>query len=633
MGNLEDAFAALLNAKIEVPDDGLIAVAAPVKRPPGRPRQNAERVTTSIERSRKHKAKVKQERHTDIAVLDFETEPFDRSKPKKKIEPFTACLYRRNADPVVIWENHFPTFVKKVVAAILALPRKFTVYAHNGGRFDYMFLIHAMRGPVSFKGRGIMQAAIGPHILRDSFHLIPERLAAYQKEAFDYSKMKRAKRGKFKDEIVRYMISDCAYLLDLVEKFIEGFGLKMSIGQAAMCEIKKHYDVKKFSDGWDLYVRDFFFGGRVECVAGRGVFKGEWKLVDVNSMYPFVMASRQHPTGGFEDYKLRRGPPSNDTVFIDLTCDNRGALVGRNDNNETTANLGRARFKTTIWEYETALKWGLISNITINFCLDCPVRTDFSNFVLPLYENRLRLKDELKRLKGRESDQLYIEAKRDDLFYKLLLNNGYGKFAQNPRRFMEYYLTDPGEAPPEKWFASVRTMRDASEFEQPEFECDQYWIWKKPAPAWSFNNVGTAASITGAARAVLLDALQTVRRPIYCDTDSIICEQFEGLEIDKTRLGAWDLEDEFPEVVIAGKKLYSVRHRVAKARTPEQLERGLVPEYTVKSKGAVGITWADMLHLIEGGNVETTQFAPTLDRYGSQSYLTRNVRATAPFGE
>lgn len=623
LSSMEERFRALMGVTI-------VCEGEPEKKK-GRPRIDPDKVQSSSDRDKRRKAKQKSERHRQIAVLDTETDPFDKDRPDLKIRPFVACLYSLEFDPVIIWEENFPKFVSKLIAAIEALPGKFTIYAHNGGRFDFMFLIHKIRGEISFKGRGIMSAQIGNHYLRDSYHLIPERLAAYQKEVFDYSKMRRGKRRYHKKEIVDYLISDCKYLLDLVLKFVGQFGLKMSIGQAAMCEIKKHYEVAKFTEGWDAYIRDFFFGGRVECIQGRGLFKGDWKYIDVNSMYPDVMAHRKHPIGGMTDYKIRRGAPSNDTVFIDLTCSNRGALIARNENSETTARIPYGRFKTTIWEYETALKYGLISDIKINFCIDCFKRSDFSLFVLPLYENRLRMKDELRRLKGRETEEIYIAAKRDDLFYKLLLNNGYGKFAQNPRRFVEYYITDPDDAPPDEWFKSLEKAPEEIRLQylQPEYEADEYWIWKKPAPSWSFNNVGTAASITGAARAKLLEALQIVKRPIYCDTDSIICEGFKGVEIHKTKLGAWDLEDEFSEVVIAGKKLYSVRHRVAKTRTFDQLERGIVPEYSVKSKGVSGVTWREMLEMINGGSVEKTNFAPTLDRYGMQNYLTRNVRATA----
>lgn len=601
----------------------------PEPRKRGRPRKHDDRVMTNIERSRNHKTILKKKRHENIAILDTETDPFD-NKNKTKVLPFLAVLYSDNFAPVVIWENDFEVWVQKVVAAILALPEEYTIYAHNGGRFDFMFLISEMRGSISFKGRGIMDAKIGPHHLRDSFHLIPEKLAAYQKDAFDYSKLLKCNREQYRDEAIRYCISDCRYLLDLVKKFIADHGLKLSIGQAAMATIKKFYTVEKFSEGWDEYVRDFFFGGRVECLKGRGHFVGAYRLYDVNSMYPAVMRNYQHPIGAMSDYKLRRGIPSNDTVFVDLTCTNRGALIARNENGETTANIARGRFKTTIWEYQTALELNLISDVQVHFCLDCAKRTDFKLFVDPLYENRIALKQFMGDLKasGQELSAAFVEAKKDDMFYKFLLNNGYGKFATNPRKFKEHYITDPGELPPENWFKTI-PKDDVVKYCQPEFEHAQYWIWSKPAPQFTFYNVGVAASITGAARSVLLRAIHSSIDAIYCDTDSIICKSLNGVKLHKSELGAWDLEDEFHSVAIAGKKLYSVEHASPKKRSPEQLERGISPLYTVKSKGTDNVSWQEMLRLIDGETIPKTLFGPTLTRYGDNDYLTRNIRATA----
>lgn len=598
----------------------------PMKR--GRSRNGID-VQSSLQRSQKSKLITKAKRHGNIAILDTETDPFDNVS-QTKILPFLAVLYSDNFETVVIWENDFSAWCEKVVAAILALPEEYTIYAHNGGRFDFMFLISKMRGSISFKGRGIMDARIGPHHLRDSFHLIPERLAAYQKDVFDYKKNLKHNRQQFKDEIVTYCINDCRYLLDLVKKFIADFGLKLSIGQAAMTTIKKFYQVEKFSDGWDDYVRQYFFGGRVECLKGRGHFVGEYKLFDVNSMYPKCMADYSHPIGAMSDYKLRRGPPSNDTVFVDLSCKNKGALICRNEIGETTANVVQGRFHTTIWEYQTALELNLISDVTVHYSLDCAKRSDFKLFVEPLYQNRIALKEFMQTMKaeGKELTAAFVEAKKDDMFYKFLLNNGYGKFATNPRKFKEHYITDPNVLPPEAWFKTIPEAEQIK-YMQPEFEHSLYWIWSKPAPQFTFYNVGVAASITGAARSILLRAIHNAVDPIYCDTDSIICRDLKNVELHKSKLGAWDLEDTFKSVEIAGKKLYAVEHAKPKIRTPEQLERGISPLWTVKSKGADNVSWQEIARMIDGETIPNTMFGPTLTRYDTQEYLTRNIRATA----
>ena len=602
-------------------------------KPQGR-KPDGDAPATDTERQKKCRDRKRANRKRCIAILDMETDPFD-AELKADILPFLAVLYSDEFEPIVIWEENNAAFVASVVRAIRELPDQYTIYAHNGGKFDFLFLVSKLRGDVKFKGRSLMSARIGAHELRDSAHIIPERLAAFQKDKFDYTRNLKNARNHWKKEIIEYCIADCRYTLDIVKSFVAAYGFKLTIGQASMGELKKHYSVKKINQGFDTQLRDFYFGGRVECLRGRGHFKGAYKLYDVNSMYPKAMASYSHPIGDFNDYDLRRGPPTDQTVFIDVTCNNNGALIGRDDNGFTTATIKRGRFKTTIWEYEIALKYGLISDIQINASWDCRLRSNFENFIVPLYDNRLKTKDAMRALKdkGLQTTAAFLDLKKDDIFFKLLLNNSYGKFAMNPANYREHYITDPDAKPEEQWFKSILELDHADQilYLAPVFSNPEFAIWQKPSPSFRYNNVGTAASITGASRAILLEALQHAEQPIYCDTDSIICKGLSGVPLHKSELGAWDLEDEFTEVIIDGKKLYSVMHKKPKVLTPEQIADGHNPAYTVKSKGAARISWLEMLHMLEGGSIVKTNRAPTIAKTGRQSYLSRTIRATVPF--
>ena len=218
----------------------------------------------------------------------------------------------------------------------------------------------------------------------------------------------------------------------------------------------------------------------------------------------------------------------------------------------------------------------------------------------------------------------------------MFLNNAYGKFAQNPERFKECYITEVNEKPPEdknsrkiradkqevKWFRSLET--------------DDYWLWERPCPSVRFNNVATAASITGAARAILLEALHAARNPIYCDTDSIICEDLKASEtivIDKEALGAWDIEARIEKIIVVGKKQYSY------FKKGEQAE-------VIKTKGVSGkvivrdpethkeierrhLAFKDFLAMLRGEIVEVIQNAPTIGKGGDQQYMRRRIRTTS----
>lgn len=543
----------------------------------------------------------------DIAVLDMETDPFD-NVAKSSVFPFLAVLYTDQFEPVVIWDENIERFAEKVLDAIAALPRRFVVYAHNGGKFDYMFLLKHLRGAVSFKGRGLMTATIGEHELRDSFHIIPERLANFKKDHIDYENMKRGKRDEFRKAIIDYCIADCRYLFDIVKTFVGQFGFKLSIGQAALAALKDRHEFEKIPEFIDRRIRNHFFGGRVECFEGAGRFIGDYKLYDVNSMYPHVMANFQHPTGG--RYTWRRGVPSDATAFVDVWCHSKGALVRRDEEGNTHAPHGYFRFLTTIHEWKIALKYGLVSRVKINACIDCDRFGNFAEFVNHFYSLRQVSKarlGELRRL-GMEGTREYDDTVKDDMFYKFLLNNAFGKFAQNARRYKEHYITDPGKRPPadgEREWGMLPKIAEQS-----------YWIWERPNPGKRFNNVGTGASITGAARAVLLEAKCNAVGAIYCDTDSIICRELKNVEIDPVKLGAWDIEKHLSEVVIAGKKLYAYKEAAS-------------GKDKVKSKGASGLTFADILRLLDGERVISVAKGVTISKTGAQHYMTRVVRATA----
>ena len=577
------------------------------------------RAMTGAERDLKYRRKKSKAKKENIGIIDFETDPFDNTRPDLKIEPFTACIYADQFEPIIIWENDFNTFIARLFSELEAIPEPFTFYAHNGGKFDFMFLMHKLRGMVQFKGRSLMSATIGLHELRDSFHIIPEKLANLQKDSFDYTKLTKRNREKHKAEIIRYMTNDCKYLLPFVKKFVEDFGFKISIGQAAMARLNKSYRWERISENTDKRLRDFFFGGRVECLQGLGRFTGDFKLYDVNSMYPFVMAERQHPIG--REYIWRTGEPGRNTCFIELTCNSRGALVRRNiETGATEAPFGRYLFNTSIWEFDTAKRLGLISDIEIHACVDNANRSDFSRFIAPLYALRQHAKSELNRLEalGLTDEFEWNNWKKEDIFGKLLMNNSYGKFCQNPRKYKETIFTNWNEKPSdpdqsEAWHASW------GHFPKSEHPDLGYSIWERPNPEWRFNNVGTGASITGAARAVLLEALFNAKNAVYCDTDSVICENLDNVEIDKVKLGAWDIEaSEISEVIVTGKKQYSYR------KSSDDMK----PK--IRAKGAASLKWDEMEKLLSGQTILNTQKGVTLLRTGKQFYMSRQIRATAP---
>lgn len=589
---------------------------------------------------KRYRAKKSAKRRQNIAILDLETDPFDDAGIAP-VHPFLAVVYSDQFPTIIIWDNDWKSLVEKLYAELEALDEPFIIYAHNGGRFDYMFLLHLIQGHAKFKGRSLMSAKFGKHELRDSLHIIPESLKnANRKISFDYTKMRKDKRERYRQEITHYCIEDCVATFEVVRAFVDKFGLPITIGQAAMSELKKEYSFKRLTERTDWYMRQWFFGGRVECLGKTGHYKEPLKLYDVNSMYPSVMAYMKHPTGN-EFYVGDR--VTRKTAFIHLECDNKGALISRGEDGTLTTGKTRGEFFTTIYEYRAAHELGLIKNILIIKTIDFDEWQDFRGVIVRLYMER----EKLKAMIAAEPNHANLKAlKQEATFIKYLLNNIYGKFAQNPRKFKDYWLTLPDERPPIDWlykgvdFEAKRNdelpdgLSDVERMDYvkrlrslPTETTNAYWIWSIPSGDWRFNNVCTAATITGGARAKLLRAIHASERPLYCDTDSLVCSGIRdtSLHIHASELGAWKCETDINEFIVAGKKLYGFH-------TPEfdgiTKRDDLFVGEQIRSKGNQGVTWDELLAIVGGQVISKTLKAPTITRAQTQHYMTRELRMT-----
>lgn len=557
---------------------------------------------------RNRKAAHKKFREDHIGLLDFETDPFDNAHQDVRIEPFICCLYY-GGDFVIIQDDDASKLIDKIFVHIEALDEPWIFYAHNGGRFDFRFMEYKLRGRVNYKGSSLMRAEVGKCEIRDSSHILPIALKEYNKDVFDYEKMRKKVRHKHMPEIIEYVKSDCENTLALIRKFVQKNGFKISIGAAALAQLRKDYKIESVTDHTDKLLRKYFRGGRVECLAGAGYFEGEYLYLDVNSMYPDVMANVAHPIGS--QYIFRNGMPNADTFFLTLECENNGALLAYNEaSHELTSEIRQGVFHTTIHEYKAAMELGLIWNVKVLECVDCMLSTDFSKFVLPLYHERQGTKHQLELMKkaGEETTSHYLDIRGEDLLLKLLMNNAYGKTAQNPRKFKEYVFTDPREEPDKETYGTGWNLETSN---------SDYFVWSRPNPDIRFLNVGTGASITGAARAKLLRAINAAVNPIYCDTDSLVCEALPGFEMDNEILGAWKIEAKVRKMIVAGKKLYAFEDDKGKQK------------FRSKGTNQKSWTWDEMLALLQGDKIVKVNFAPTLTRGGGQAYVSRTVRATA----
>lgn len=527
-----------------------------------------------------------------LAVLDLETDPFEY---KVVPEPFVAGFYD-GEQYIQIWD---PFCTDKMVVAINKCANgPYCIYAHNGGKFDWFYFLPHLKGEMRIINGRIAQAHMGEHEIRDSYSILPIPLRAYDKDEIDYNKLHKSRRENHREEIGKYLKKDCTSLYTLVTQFRAEFGDNLTIGGAALKQLKARHKFQTTGERFDAKFRkDYYFGGRVE-VFKAGIVKMPMKIYDVNSMYPYVMKSALHPVGSIPivDKKIRKN-----TCFVVAEGRNYGAFCGRDEAGGLTFQRETGTFCTTIHEWRAAedTKTFRTSRIIKTYGFDN--RISFDEFVSHFYSERQSAK-----LNG---DKIH------DIFYKLILNSSYGKFAQNPENFQDYAITSfDDEALPAPWTAAHIHGK--------------YIIWCKPTDRKHWNNVCTGASITGAARAILLRGIHAAIDPLYCDTDSIICRSMRpNVQLDNSTLGAWKLEGQGTIAAFAGKKLYSILNTAETCTCGEGSKRACGYHVKKAHKGA-RLTHSQIFKIANGAVIECLSEVPAFRLNGSHQFVKRNIRRT-----
>jgi hypothetical protein len=406
-------------------------------------------------------------------------------------------------------------------------------------------------------------------------------------------------------------------------------------------------DPKKLAkqESRDIQLRPFFFGGRVQMFE-HGVIEIDpsrpLRKYDVNSMYPFAMANFNHPLTDYTDRipnpkltpELWIETKPDCLYFVEFIGETVGVLnafkEGRN-----SLDYRKGRIFMCSHEFRAGVELGYVKVerlINAFVWAHCDTGT-FAPFVEHYYGKRQEQKqikkaiakqifamyekanalgfgvtviddsgnvivktdviamrkgnDEARAMAG-EIDALdyqATEANALDAFYKLLLNGSYGKTGFDYTNYRSNYWYNPIDdcAIVPDWAVSDpgKVVKDEDGETLGVIRVGDDTTLRK-----SFKGVFIAASITSAARAYLMRAIHGATRPIYCDTDSLICESLAPeTVIDGNVLGAWKLElDNITECAIAGPKLYAT---LAINNGHRQID--------VKAKGLFNVQYAEMV--------------------------------------
>lgn len=543
----------------------------------------------------------------NLWAFDCETDPF---KYGRVPEPFLWCAISEHGERRIFWGNDC---TEKFIEFLLELPPSVFI-SHNGGKFDTQLLIKYITGKALIVDGRILKCFIGNAELRDSMAILPMPLAKLDKTSsgkikIDLDKLEKEKRQKYKQEIINYCLRDCDVLMSAVQSFYKMAGRRaLTIASVASEKLRELYpDLPKLNKSHYEEFKPFYFGGRVGVLKGVGEFSGNFKLYDVNSMYPAVMRNFNHPWGN--SYSLLpfslENIPEHGAGFFEGAAYITGCFPIRDDLGNTPYPTGYfTNIKVTIAELIVALKHNLVEKIHGRLIIPNNY-TNFAKFVDFFYEAR----QAAKKLKNHG----------EELFYKLILNSAYGRFCMSPDGRYAFYIT--GEEDKIEFKKSddgnkIKLNDDAQLYDVEFIDTinERYILKREVDRPWTFyEDIATGASITGAARAMLLDAMCQAQDPMYCDTDSLLCESLPQELLDNSRLGAWKLECEGDRIFIGGKKMYAIykkSHIMKKA-----------------SKG-VRMTGKHIAIVSRGGEVTLRRDAPALNISRGVRFTERKIRIT-----
>lgn len=531
-----------------------------------------------------------------IAVVDTETWGF---KAGRVPVPFALGFWIEDGTYWEFWGLDCVTQFFAWLSERSLEGEEYLIYAHNGGKFDFHFFMEylsAGQQPLIIDRR-ITRVIFQGQEFRDSYKILPFPLKDYQKDTVDYSWFEPHLYEKHRRQISAYLKSDCVYLGELVLEFQNLLGDKITIGQAAMETLNSIYGYGRMTARGDKTMRPWYMGGRCQYFE-RGIIRGDLKVYDVKSMYPYAMKAFRHPIGKSVELSKVIGP---DTCFIKAKLRRNDGAIGQKtpDGYDFTARHGV--FFMTIHEWNAAHDLDLIAVDKVLTVVDVAQQTDFAEWVDRFYT--------LKNMAEANGDK----ARRE--IYKRVLVNGYGKWAQNPENYRDFWLGDKYDVPPD--YDEETRFNDDTNPGGWAFEMRflNRSMWSKVSPnSWrGFRNVMTAASITGAARSHLMRGLAQATRPLYCDTDSIICESL-ACASDSGDLGSWAFEAEGDQIAIAGKKMYSL---TAAGDPIKQASKG------------VNLTPAQILATATGAVIHYDNPVPNFRLGSTPEFVGRNVKRDA----
>lgn len=299
-----------------------------------------------------------------------------------------------------------------------------------------------------------------------------------------------------------------------------------------------------------IHERNSYHGGRVECFR-IGKFRDEdFYMVDVNSMYPYVMKNKSYPVKLISFRKTLHADKLKELinqycVIADVTIDtNENTFVHRAE--KTIFPIGEFRTTLTTEEIRYALKRKMVKELHVVSVYN--KAKIFSPYISYFYNLKSKYKDE-------KNYPYFIITKG---FQNML----YGKFGQYSED-----VTQIDKCSPDTFETEIAIDGTTHEvFTTFSFGGKVFKLGNKRESFDSFPAI--ASHVTANARLYLYELMQLAGKDnvYYCDTDSLLvnAKGFSDLEhlLDPTKLGKLSLQGKAREIDIKGCKDYRFGEKV-----------------------------------------------------------------------
>ena len=369
-------------------------------------------------------------------------------------------------------------------------------------------------------------------------------------------------------------------LIHDVNKFLTTGALSFKLQQNAANNYNINPDEIMYCsiEEYDFY-KMWFFGGLTQfnpTIQKRIIQPLEGKIIDINSAYPFAM-TKALPIGKFKNLK-DESPPENATIYYYYHLKIKSAHAKylqtpflRNWN-ATKATDNRYVFMLENFEcyylkqeFDILTKYYDFDGVEFVDIYWCEAKPFLSEYINTIYD----LKTYYKKQKNKSGQFLY----------KILLNAGYGKYAQRYALKREFWVPTKDKERILKAGVATLTTTVQKYFTKHTIS-EEYYVYPLTKLTAVDNvagmsniavlkkeikrahNILIAATITALNRVLIMETVLKInpKNFYYCDTDSIFFDatnvDLTTIEIDTYKLGAWDFESNLKKFVVLGAKAY-----------------------------------------------------------------------------